>query len=816
MTQTRQPPLVRQGRLQLPTEVLDIIVAHLTRHDLLAVSRVCKSWRPSACHQLWKNIDALPLNCDFLRLLPTQGHLTHRLDLILHARSKLEGKPHELLAQVLQDTPRLQHLCIHIIGHESDEFLQPTFAAIRTYVGGSLTSLGLKGMAYTMQSETAAKEFFSCLSRLTRFEMDGPAFQDLDIILDSLPLLTAIAFKGDRFQPRRAETIGNLGLQSIGAKLPLLRELSIHFSENINGRGLANFSRSCPRLTRVDLRGCQGMVGHEIEHFLSAQPHLTHVSLADTNLSDSALLILATPARAGQLRVLNVRKCLSIHTHGVGQIIAACTNLQELNFSLCFGVWMDVFAFNWACLGLLRLNFGGIHGSIPGPDGSDTYLKGVVLEKDLENMYTQLGRLRLLVELTLLPLPFHPRLFEMGRVSIENMTRLEHLSVLDWECSLEERDVIWLATRLPSLRTLDMADHVIDGGLLLSLLAINQSLKINTLKSHNYYGIHDSELQGTNADITDEMNSDDDDNDDSDGNNENDSHYSPGEEPYQPAHPSVDEESDDSADIYPYTYSLSNSDEYNTYDESDNSDDNSDYGYSWAYWPGYRDPDPYYSSTDENNPYYVKPGDDNSQGSSQEDSEENSEKDSEDSEEEDSEEEGSEEENSEEEDSQEENSDKADSEEGDSEEVEIGSDIDSDEGEDQDGNSQVESDAASENGTSGDEDDDQSLSEGEHSDEVVSEDEDETNSEVESTDDDDDDEIEESEEEQYSEEYSEEEVEEEEEEYYSDEQEETGEVEYSEVYDGAHYDDYRDYGDDGSADSEGLESNGGYSSDDYY
>ncbi|KAK3811403.1 MAG: hypothetical protein J3R72DRAFT_480845 [Linnemannia gamsii] len=292
ITQARQPSLARRRRSQLPTEVLDIIFAHLTQRDLLAVSYVCKTWRPSACHQLWKNIDTLPLNSDFLQLLPTHGHLIHRLDLILHAQSRLEGEPDDLLAQVLQDTPRLQHLCIYLLGYESDEFLQPSFAAISTYVGGSLTSLGLKGMTYAMENEAAAREFFLSLSRLTRFEIDGQVFED---------------------------------------------------------------------------------------------PHLTHVSLADTNLNDGGLLILAAPARAVKLRTLNIRKCRFVQARGIGQVVMACTNLQELNISLCSGVWLDIFSFAWACLGLLRLNIGGIHGPVPTQDGSDNYVNRIVREEEVDN-----------------------------------------------------------------------------------------------------------------------------------------------------------------------------------------------------------------------------------------------------------------------------------------------------------------------------------------------------------------------------------------------------------------------------------------------
>ncbi|KAF9156382.1 hypothetical protein BG015_005591 [Linnemannia schmuckeri] len=640
------PLLARPGGPQLPTEVLDIIVAHLSRRDLLSSSKVCKAWHPSASHQLWKNIDSLPLNEDFLQLVPTHGYLTHRLDLIFHSKSKLEAAPGDLLAQVLQDTPRLHHLSIQFLEYGSDDVVPLALKAIKDYVSGQLTSLELRGMSYHIQIEDV-EALFPSLRQLTRFEIDGLPNGTLVQMLSSLPLLTAIAFRGDRNTTRRARAAGrevfqNTGLVAIATLLPLLKDLTVHFNENILAVGLEHFSKFCPRLTRIDLRGCQGISSDGLASFLGAQPHLTHVSLADTLLQDNGLLILAAPARAAQLRALNIRKCRLVQAYGVGQVVRTCANLQELNFSLCSAVWMDVFTGTWACLRLLRLNFGGIHGPVPAQDGSDTYVSRVVLEGELEQMYAQLGRLHFLEDLTLLPLPFQLRLFELGRTSIENMARLEHISLVDRASALEDRDVIWLATRLPSLRTLDLDECTTRSTLLRDLTDINRALKINLLYSRDLYGVRDPNLEGTDAEYYDATDSDDSDSDsdsnsDSEGDNNHyfgyggggndedgsdDPYYSPGEEPYQPAHLDLydsanESDYDDSANVYPSATPPSNSDEYETYDEDDDDNDGAGHGGS-SFWD-YRNS--YYptSDSDEPVPYYR-----DSQDDSEEDSEEDS------------------------------------------------------------------------------------------------------------------------------------------------------------------------------------------------
>ncbi|KAF8945075.1 hypothetical protein BGZ47_003260, partial [Haplosporangium gracile] len=723
----------------------------------------------------------------------------------------LEGTPGDLLAQVLQDTPRLHHLSIQLLEYGSDDVVPAALKAIKDYVSGQLTSLELKGRSYHIQIEDV-EALFPSLRQLTRFEMDGLPNGTLVQMLSSLPLLTTIALRGDRNTTRRARAPGrevfqNTGLVAIATLLPLLKDLTVHFNENILAVGLEHISKFCPRLTRIDLRGCQEISSDGLASFLGAQPHLTHVSLADTLLQDSGLLILAASARAAQLRVLNIRKCRLVQAHGVGQVVRTCANLRELNFSLCSAVWMDVFTGTWACLGLLRLNLGGIHGPVPVQDGSDTYMSRVVLEEELEQMYTQLSRLHCLEDLTLLPLPFRLRLFELGRTAVENMARLEHISLVDRESALEDRDIIWLATRLPSLRTLDLDECTTRGTLLRDLLDINRSLKINLFYSRDFYGVPDPNLEDTDTEHYDATDSDDSDSD-SEGDNghyfgyggggnggddSDDPYYSPGEEPYQPAHldiyDSTDESDyDDGANIYPSATPSSNSDEYETYDEDD--DDNDEAGHGGSSFWDYRNP--YYptSDSDEPVPYY---------------------RDSQDGSEEDSEEEEEEEDSSEADDSDNstssggEDDDEGSRSELSSAEAESGTEEDNDE----DG-SEPESDVSLSAGSVGNfSDEDSSQNGGENSDESLSDESDD--SEVDSASEDGG--------EEEKEQYGDEQDVDEEEAYSSDCYDEDGDGGYD-AYDdhedyvdhNVEYDSYEDYDDD--ADHNDI-NGGGYSTDDY-
>ncbi|KAG0313386.1 hypothetical protein BGZ97_010213 [Linnemannia gamsii] len=679
-------------------------------------------------------------------------------------------------------------------------------------------------MSYHIPTEEL-EALLPTLTQLTSFEMDGLPSENFVQMLHSLPLLTVIAFRGDENPTRRRriterEGFQDSGLIAIGTLLPLLKDLTVHFNKNIFDFGVGQFSRICPRLTRIDLRGCQGISSDGLASFLGAQPHMTHVSLADTLLHDGGLLVLAAPPRAAQLRVLNIRKCRLVQAHGVGQVVRACTNIRELNFSLCSAVWMEVFAGTWACLGLLRLHFGGIHGPVPAQDGSNTYFSRFVMESEREQMYAQLGRLHLLEELTLLPLPFQPLLFDLGRTAVENMTRLKHISLVDRAPALADRDIIWLATRLPSLRALDLDEYATRSTLLQDLGDINRSLKFNLLYSRDVYGVPDANLDETDDSDTDDSDTDSESESDEDGNhffgyggggndvdddsdddsdadsddNNGGSYYSSDEEPYLSEY--IDYYDSDleneHANVYPSATPPSNSEDYETYSEDD-SDGGGD-GHGGDYFWTYRNP--YYPGSDSDEPVpYCSDSQDISEGDSEEDS--------------------SEEDGSQSNDSDDSNdSDSADDDE--SGQSELSSDEESgtedDDDDDEDG-SEVETDVTSRAGGVGNsDDDDRSQAGGAYSDDPLSgeegDDGSEDDSDMESED-------EEQEEEDEEEQYSDEDVEEdEEEEQYSDEQDVDEEDDYYDDYvdDTDDYGGYQDY----DSDADPYSSSAGeYSTDDY-
>ncbi|KAF9932200.1 hypothetical protein FBU30_008755 [Linnemannia zychae] len=487
-TLQRPHSLAKQGHLQFPTEVLCLVLSYLPRHALVAASRVCKAWSLPASHELWRNIENLKFKNSFLQLVPKYGYLTQRLDIDLDNNNCNVYEPSNPLVYTLQSMPRLQHLSLNF-EFASLRAAKLVFTIIKNHTGGNLRSLTLKESPHDILASEEAKAFFSSSSQLTRFEMDEIAKGDLSDILTLLPSLTALAFTDNvqysRRQRRDRMGFGDEGLRSIGIFLPRLKELAIHFSRIITRMGLEGFSKSCPTLTRIDLRGCQEITSEGLFTFLQAQPHLTHVCLGDTLLDDTGLSVLAATPRSAQLRQLDIQKCKSVLTLGVCQVVEACINLQELNLWGCSRVTLQIFEAPWLCLSLRQLSLGSIH-TRPYDEGS--YSNPSICKKWLDQMYGRLGELTLLNHLTLLPLPFDIEIFELGRTSLEKMSQLQHLSVVDERHDLRDRDVIWLMTKLPSLRTLDLNLRKRDTPLLRDLCEINPSLKVNFMRNFRLFG----------------------------------------------------------------------------------------------------------------------------------------------------------------------------------------------------------------------------------------------------------------------------------------------------------------------------------------
>jgi hypothetical protein len=321
----------------------------------------------------------------------------------------------------------------------------------------SLT-LSLKNLSETERTLYAitpelASTFFPAFVQLTKLELDmHPSDNVLSIILESLPNLVKASFKEDSLPSFQQDSFHDDSLQLMGLQLQSLTHLTITSNLRLTSAGLAGFATNCKTLTRLNLSHCLLLGSDGLEKLVEASPLLTAVALNDTNTGDELLHKLAIPARADNLRFLSIRFCTGITKMGVQSIIKRCSWLRELDFAGCAHVLMDVFAdYDWACLRLRILRFGGIHQATA--PGSDEVARRVT-ELDQTNMYTQLGRLTQLQELDMSALPFGLKLFDLGRSAIEGMRHLNKLDLTQRRGGLMDKEVIWLAAKVPSLRTL--------------------------------------------------------------------------------------------------------------------------------------------------------------------------------------------------------------------------------------------------------------------------------------------------------------------------------------------------------------------------
>ncbi|KAG0001876.1 hypothetical protein BGZ80_010667 [Entomortierella chlamydospora] len=461
-------------------EILHAVFNNLDAPALAVAAIVCRSWNAVATQALWVDIPRLHPNTLLYVLTRRYGHHVRKLDILL------TGDPAAAqLNYVLQVTPHLKKLAIKLLDWTAQTAL-PIFRVIETNVAANLDSLSITintrddfpHRPYTITAEDAIA-FFPTLSRLTKLELYiFPTDETMSIMLDSLPRLSAVLFSHptasdpSNDQEFELEYFGDNTLRLMGQKLKDLRNLTIKHNQRITSTGLVDFSTFCKTLTRLSLDTCCQPIADGLEFLIEASPLLTDIVLSGTDAGDDALVKLAAPARAVNLQMLAVEGCPRISTVGVLAIVKSCSALKDLNFSICYNVLIDVFTDSeWKCLQLESLEFGGIH-------HPRIQLRNVS-DFDITGMYKQLRKLQHLNYLNMSSLPIELKLFNSGRVAIESMKKLNKLALCDRKDVIEDREVIWLATRLPSLRMLRIDHDRARRKLIDDLHQVNPLLHIN-------------------------------------------------------------------------------------------------------------------------------------------------------------------------------------------------------------------------------------------------------------------------------------------------------------------------------------------------
>ncbi|KAF8984914.1 hypothetical protein BGZ46_006554 [Entomortierella lignicola] len=465
-------------------EILNVVFEALDTPSLIVSSTVCRSWHSFAIQALWRDIRRLEPDPRFYLIVQKYGHHARRLDVILDSHSQFSSPSTASavttlqLDSTLQGMPLLRHLALEFSHGWFSQTILPIFDVIKANVAANLESLritmntpsGDDQPPYTISAEDA-KGFFPALEQLTELYLDViPADETMSVILGSLPLLSKVEFRN--VPDLEFDHFGDRSLELMGQRLDSLSDLTINFNYRITSTGLIKFSTFCKTLTRLNLSHCPQLISEAFETLVEASPLLIDITLSSTRITDSLLVKLAVPARATNLQVLVVEKCLLITTAGILSIVKSCSSLKSLDFSGCSAVTMEVFKDSiWSCVQLESLKFGGIHCNHQAMIWKVSHL-------DIIDMYNQLGQLPNINYLDMSALPFGLELFGRGRVAIESMRRLRKLVLRDRKDNMKDREAIWLATCLPNLRTLQINPSRVRQELITELLAVNVLLNV--------------------------------------------------------------------------------------------------------------------------------------------------------------------------------------------------------------------------------------------------------------------------------------------------------------------------------------------------
>ncbi|KAF9099277.1 hypothetical protein BGX29_007181 [Mortierella sp. GBA35] len=274
-------------------------------------------------------------------------------------------------------------------------------------------------------------------------------------------------------------------IKKLAQSYPTMQDLCIFNNNWMTSAGLVGFADYCKTLTRLQLECCRFLNAEGISALIKESPMLEYVSLGHVWANDTNLTDLTTPPeRALHLRGLSITYSGLVTTIGIRAIVNSCANLEELDFELCPQVTMDVFSEpTWSCSGLKVLNMSNMHGGsdrIP-PEIRQSRVgaaPGTVVGTHLEDMYRQIGRLARLQELDMCGLTFDPYIMRFGRDAIEGLGRLRILRISELFCPVQRLDVMWLATRVPSLRWLELDGNWISDDFRMELMSINREIRI--------------------------------------------------------------------------------------------------------------------------------------------------------------------------------------------------------------------------------------------------------------------------------------------------------------------------------------------------
>ncbi|KAK3841553.1 MAG: hypothetical protein J3R72DRAFT_445103 [Linnemannia gamsii] len=498
-TSTSCPSLLRLSPLMIP-EILTYILSTLTKPQLATCSTVSRSWNSAALPLLWAYFHNPPRALISKHLFAKYGKYVVFLDLCFTSGKAFAPPTHLELGLIFSATPLVKHLSVKAAfsgtGASARAGAAKMVSDILTAIKGMVADqlVGLK-LDIGDISDIDSRTFFPTLRAIRELELVGCKQHTVDAVANSGlgSLIKVVCLLGSATTSGVYTTgdgvFGDKTLEAIGRSFSTLQELGIFNNYSITFAGLTGFVEHCTTLTRFQLQCCPYVGSDGVLALIRASPGLTHVSLGHCKATDSALMELASSiGRASRLRALSVAFSTYITTAGIRTIVDSCFNLEELDFELCPQVTLDVFSEPaWVCVGLKVLNMSNSHGgttySYDGVRsraglGLSFTLTLPYLAHTIKDIYSQIGRLSQLQELDMCALPFLLDLATLGRPTIESLKCLRILRLSEQVGPLGSQVVIWLATRLPSLRWLELGQESATDDFCRTLMLVNPDIRI--------------------------------------------------------------------------------------------------------------------------------------------------------------------------------------------------------------------------------------------------------------------------------------------------------------------------------------------------
>jgi Leucine-rich repeat (LRR) protein len=376
-----------------PSEILMLIFSFLSRPDLLKAIRVSKHWSSVAIRILWRDrcFSRQHYLWYYTHLFKTYGQFVRHVEL-----SGFRPSVDDEVKLVVKTCSNLTSVYF-FIAHNTRGV-----AMLCENLSDQLESFQIRGGL--VRSELSLfGEYISKLQNLKRLDVSHVGnFDDANCepIVTKCQLLDDLNFKGSNITDSsvqlvaqhlphirmlnlsRCEKITNFSIIAIAKSCPLLTSLDIgetritdgafvaftltrisilNISEckMITDKSLTAIAKSCPLLKSLNISKCEIITDDSLTAIAKSCPLLASLDAGETQITDNALVALATARCRETITTLRLAGCNHITHNGLRQVVDNFTRLRYLSIRGCKLLTDELFAEPpWKCTKLNELYIG--------------------------------------------------------------------------------------------------------------------------------------------------------------------------------------------------------------------------------------------------------------------------------------------------------------------------------------------------------------------------------------------------------------------------------------------------------------------------